>query len=67
MVVVDQPFMPYKSSCVKCGTTSPNVQWHSEEIGCTTSEHMHCYCRLCGYEWAELPQDRFDFEPPLTE
>lgn len=59
-------------ACRKCGCKDiyvrwePGIHWSSVARMCTRQqEHLHRYCRNCGWDWTEPP---LDVEPrPLAD
>ena len=60
--------------CPKCGSDDINVQYHKDDgypLGCGYSvflfnrcreEHLHCFCRFCGYDWCEPVKSKKEIE-----
>lgn len=57
----------YAHKCAKCGFGEKDVGYHESWCSCRASflyqkefdidSHLHIRCKLCGYEWPELPLD----------
>jgi hypothetical protein len=49
--------------CPKCGGADIHAQYGADQFQCHNwncrvgKEHIHRYCRRCGYGWVEAPMD----------
>ena len=60
------------SACIKCGSVDVGTSFHKQgcpqtDCSCAScsygshakqhSEHLHRYCRVCGFDWIEPTKD----------
>jgi len=62
---------PTLSPCIKCGGTDISTSYHGSHMNCSPEwrkehyspsdlnqmEHLHYYCRVCGYSWVGPTKD----------
>lgn len=52
-------YNPYRR-CSKCGSNLISAAYHRPAECDIAFEHMHRYCKSCGYDWLERPLDALE-------
>lgn len=50
-------FIDEPRQCSKCGCENLGLKHHRAGVCMVRCEHMHHYCRACGYDWTTQPLD----------